>query len=405
MDPDFVIGGPARDEDFWFRAEFLDNLRESLKKQNVLLLAPRRMGKTSVMYRLFDEPPDNTLVVHINVEHLDSPEDFIVKILNEFHEEHPDFLRDILLTSGTWLRETIDRVDKFELFDVGLQLRRSENPGDNWRENSNELIRQLRKSNKKVLIIVDELPDFILNLQKKSGKDLEAFLHWFRVVRTDPKNRNIRWLTGGSVNITCTLDNIGKINLISDFQTEILPPFTREEVGQFVTRILNDREVPFDIEIIEEIIKLLGSPIPLFLQLLTQELHRHWKRNREQKITLQVVQKIYHKSLLGEQARDKFLYFRSRINEYYDSPAKELAWEVLDYLANREGIKRDTLFTFWQSEREKYGSMPQGSKKQDEFNNLLFHLSTDFYIEVDENQIYDFSNTLLKEWWKRNYSR
>ena len=53
MISDFVIGGPARDEDFWFRKDFVEDLQTTLRKQNVILLAPRRMGKTSVMYRFF----------------------------------------------------------------------------------------------------------------------------------------------------------------------------------------------------------------------------------------------------------------------------------------------------------------------------------------------------------------
>ncbi len=55
---DFIVGSPARDDDFCFREEFLDDLWDSLKKHNILLLAPRRTGKTSVMYRMLDRPKD-----------------------------------------------------------------------------------------------------------------------------------------------------------------------------------------------------------------------------------------------------------------------------------------------------------------------------------------------------------
>ena len=45
--PDFIVGSVARDEDFLFREEVVEDLWESLEKHNVLLLAPRRIGKTS----------------------------------------------------------------------------------------------------------------------------------------------------------------------------------------------------------------------------------------------------------------------------------------------------------------------------------------------------------------------
>lgn len=40
---DFIVGSPARDDDFWFRDEFVEDLWESLAKHNILLIAPRRI--------------------------------------------------------------------------------------------------------------------------------------------------------------------------------------------------------------------------------------------------------------------------------------------------------------------------------------------------------------------------
>ncbi len=67
---DFIVGSVVREGDFLFRKEILRNLWDALKKHNVLLLAPRRIGKTSVMYRMLDHPEDDWLVVHLNVEDL-----------------------------------------------------------------------------------------------------------------------------------------------------------------------------------------------------------------------------------------------------------------------------------------------------------------------------------------------
>ena len=50
---DFTTGSPARQHDFFFREAFIEDLWESLQKEHVLILAPRRMGKTSVMLKLW----------------------------------------------------------------------------------------------------------------------------------------------------------------------------------------------------------------------------------------------------------------------------------------------------------------------------------------------------------------
>ena len=65
---DLVLSGPARGEDFCFRAAFLPELWAGLKDNNILLVAPRRMGKTSIMYHLLDHSSDNFLVVYLKVK-------------------------------------------------------------------------------------------------------------------------------------------------------------------------------------------------------------------------------------------------------------------------------------------------------------------------------------------------
>ena len=142
-------------------------------------------------------------------------------------------------------------------------------------------------------------------MQKKSPEELETFLHWFRKVRITPKSK-IRWLIAGSVNIEGTLAQLGQIKTINDLEKEILPPFTEEEVGHFVTQMLEQRDVLFDPQIISQIKNLLGSPIPVFLQLFTQELYRYWRRAGRKKIEKDHVSHVFEKSLLGEKPGTNF---------------------------------------------------------------------------------------------------
>ncbi|HIE53478.1 MAG TPA: hypothetical protein EYP85_17130 [Armatimonadetes bacterium] len=51
-----TVGPPVRSEDFYDREEFVNRLWDRLDRNHVLLAAPRRFGKTSVMYRLIDAP-------------------------------------------------------------------------------------------------------------------------------------------------------------------------------------------------------------------------------------------------------------------------------------------------------------------------------------------------------------
>jgi hypothetical protein len=56
MTADFYTGSIVPPEDLWFRDEFIEQLWEKLHTEHVLLTAPRRTGKTSVMNHLRERP-------------------------------------------------------------------------------------------------------------------------------------------------------------------------------------------------------------------------------------------------------------------------------------------------------------------------------------------------------------
>ena len=121
---DFVIGGLVTNSDFMFRKDFIDDLWDSLRKNNILLLAPRRMGKTSVMFQLLDNPKDNRIVIHLNVEELESPGDFCLHLIDAFHEYHPEIMRKALKTTWHFISDIIDRVE-VDTGDFKIALRKS----------------------------------------------------------------------------------------------------------------------------------------------------------------------------------------------------------------------------------------------------------------------------------------
>lgn len=400
---DFVIGGPARDEDFCFRESFLEDLKDSLKKSDVLIVAPRRMGKTSVMYKIIDDPPEDTLVIHMNVEALNTPGDFILNLINALYEYHPGFVKNHLEEMWNWLGSIFSRINKIEVVNFKIELRKEKDLQEKWQEKAEELIQLLSRSNQKLLFIVDEIPDMINRILKKDKENLETFLHWFRTVRTDPNNTNIRWLLGGSVNLRSSLSQIGLLNLINDLNIEILPPFTDIEVEKFIKVILNSKSVNFDPGIISRIKELLGNPIPFFLQLMCQELYRYWRRSGKKTISVENVEHVYETSIMGEQARDKLQHFKDRIYRYYKKHEQDAVFEILEKLSNSEhGISGENILTLYKSIKEKTSINDEKQNRNREFTELVQQLKNDFYIEQNkEGQLY-FSNRLLKEWWRRN---
>ena len=98
--PEFYTGAPVDPVDLRFREAFLAELWQTLSTGHVVLTAPRRTGKTSVMDYLRDHPENGFSVVSINVQDLTHPADFFQVLLDGFHDAHPDFVRDHLPQVG-----------------------------------------------------------------------------------------------------------------------------------------------------------------------------------------------------------------------------------------------------------------------------------------------------------------
>jgi uncharacterized protein len=400
---DFIVGSVVRDEDFWFREDFVATLWESLNKHNVLLVAPRRIGKTSVMYQLLDYPGDEWLVVHLNVEECKAPEQFFIDLVGAVNEHQPDYFRRFVAGGWEYLKGLFSRVESIEAYDIKVKLRNSEDLGKSWKSRLDELMARVYRSDKRVLFIIDELPD-MLNAMRLAEKDsCTAFLHWFRNTREQSLKGHVRWLVGGSVNLVAALDRHNNVNLINDLKVEILQPFDEKEVGDFVRGMFKSYSVTYEEKVIPHILDLIGSPIPFFIQMLTEELYRRWKKKKTP-LSVDDVNTVFNKTLLGDTARDKLQHYRSRLDVHYPEEDREAARRILNHLSQTDaGAKREILFQLFTQIEERRTDARQAGALDDAFQRLMLYLQSDFYVNDIGNGQYDFSSRLLKTWWRKYY--
>ncbi len=402
---DFVVGGVARNDDYYFHKEFISEVWDSLKKDNVLLLSPRRTGKTSVMYCMLDNPKNGYNVIHLNVEDLDSPAEFYLSLIDAINEHQPEYLKK-LLSSWELLTRVGQQVEEIGFMDFKLKLRKANDWQQEWKEIAQQLIEKVIATNEPVLFIIDELPDMLSAMKENSPDQFKGFLHQFRKIRISPKeNNNIRWLVGGSVNIRGTLDEQGLIKQINDLKTEILPTIQQEEVASFVSMMLDARKVSYDNSLIPRIYQLLGEPIPYFLQLFTQELYRYWKRKKPDMLNASHAESVFQHALLGEAAHDKLQHYHSRIQLYYPQKDQEIAYLLLNALSLADnGISEKGLFSKYQKQQLEQSNQEPVRTMQHSFKRLLLRLESDFYISKQDDGFYGFNSFLLKTWWRKNWA-
>ena len=208
-----VVGAPVRGDDFYGRARFVELVWRELAKGSVLLAAPRRFGKTSVMYRLMDAPRGDYKIVHADLEHLSDPVDLMLELVVKLSKD--DKLGRLMegvtsVSRDLWngLRSITEEV---ELFDIKLKLREQMRP--QWQEVGRQVFKRVSQAGHPVLFILDEFPMMIDRMARREGKreDARVLLNWLRALRQSPELGSVRFLIAGSIGIEAVLNGLGEI--------------------------------------------------------------------------------------------------------------------------------------------------------------------------------------------------
>lgn len=405
--PDFYTGPPVLPEDLWFREAFIAELTRHLSSSHVILSAPRRTGKTSVMDYLVDYPPPDWAPISVLVQDISHPADFILLLLDLFHEKHPRPFRKIFQGAKTSIGKALAKVGEIDAQGFKITFRQQEPDWRaNWKKDGDEFFTQVRKSGFHLLLLVDEFPDMLINMHKNDPALVKPFLAWFRGHRLQPhpKKDCLRWLLCGSVNLSSTVDAMDCLDLINDPHDIPLPPLTDAQVVEFVAKMLGGRGVEFSKAVPARVAKDLGRPIPVFLQMVTQDLYRIWKLSQKP-LTTRDVETAFSDLVVTSGARDKLQHYYSRIEKYYLPPKRAAAYALLALLSIQPSATRKArLFQEFERILVEAGDRSSVAPRQQLFNQLLRDLENDFYVVEIEPGSYDFASGLIKLWWRRYYA-
>ena len=404
---DFYTGSPLDPDDLSFRDEFIEQLWEILKSEHVLLTAPRRTGKTSVMDHMAARPQGGFSTVTVFVQDLDHPAELLLTLLDAFQDRHPNLFRSVFQSSSHLIGKILGSVGEIEAGGFKVAFRKaSPTWRDEWKTNGDDFFERVRKEKEPVLFIVDEFPDLVLNMEHDHPELVRPFLSWFRghCVTPHPKQDPVRWLLGGSVNLSSTLDAIHCLDLINSLHDVALPVLNDQQVREFVRKMLSERQVPFAAEVPGAVAHRLGRPVPLFMQMITQDLYRMWK-HEQRLIQSADVDTAFSELIVSSAARDKLQHYYSRIARYYDDPRRTAAYALLAKLSvTSDGLERGILQQeFDRIVHERGAALPEHDRKR-LFNQLLRDLENDFYVAETAPGRYDFASGVLKAWWKKYYA-
>lgn len=376
-----LTGAVARGQDFFERDDEVRDLMYRIERDHVLMLAPRRVGKTSLMQRLADDPPAGWAVVYIDVESSANEADFVGRLAAACAAKR---------VAGAWWRSQSKRAT--ELFQriqsVGVAtgtLELAETISDDWRKWGDKLGAALQRSPQPTLLMIDEFPMFLQRLVEASPARARLLLDWFRSVRQ--AQEAARFLVAGSIGLDAVVARAGLSATINDLATYRLPPLDPARARRLVRALGEGEQLALPDAVVDRIVQVIDWPIPFHLQLVFAEVfraHRYGAANLHPDLVDRSLAQ-----LLEPDARKHFAHWLERIRA---SPAEDQAVlrKILALAAkDPSGVGRPAL-------AQVRFAGPQGI----DLEPLLLGLVHDGYL-VQDNDRYRFASSLLRHWWLR----
>lgn len=379
-----IVGQAVRGRDFWDRKSELAKIWQAIENgTHPLLVAPRRVGKTSIMYKILDEPKDDYAVVYVNTESAYSANEFWHKLFNalmdeEFNNKNSAKFKNFCAKLKTFNIESISISGSIKLGDA-KEL--------NYAEAFEALIKDI-ESDKKLIIMMDEFAQTIENIIKYSTiHEAESLLAIHRTLRQNPKIASkISFVYAGSIGLESVVERFNAIKFINDLNAIKITPLSHSEAKAFVCELcqfIQDEDITYLLEKIEWL-------IPFYIQLIIQELNTLYVEK-----ALHVIQKedIDEAILRALGHKNHFDHWRERIQAAFEPNEFKFAKDLLNILSEQSTLES----------KEYINLGVKHALAEDEARKIVHVLVYDGYINNNENpKIYRFNSPILKLWWYKN---
>ncbi len=379
-----IAGQAVRGEDFWDRPYILEDMIEVVERgEHILLVAPRRVGKTSLMYRLMDTVGDEFVVIYVNTQAAHS--------VNEFWEKLFDALMDeeFVATLQQKTRNFYTKIKSLRLSEANIKgVKFGEGKTVDYAKAFEELLKSY-DGGKKLIIMMDEFSQTIENIIKhESMEKAEQLLEIHRELRQNHKlSQKASFIYAGSIGLESVVANMKSSKNINDLVSISVPPFEYEDAKKFVLDLCVNNGMDINESDIEYILEKIEWLIPFYIQLIVQELKRLHRRDKT--INASVIDDAIEK-VLGY--KKVFIHWLERL-EVFSKEGRAFSKEVLNTISKDMTIASSKLFNIATKHNlEAYDAQQ-----------IVHALKYDGYINnSDIEHIYRFNSPILRIWWYRN---
>ena len=389
---------------FWNRETDLARfIKEIDGGAHLLLVAQRRMGKTSLLREAARRLDDRYIALYIDLEKACSAADAVVELSLATHAHKPlwNKTKEVF---GNILDGIMQVIDKIQLAEVGVTLRAGLTAG-NWEQKAGQLLDVLANSDKPVLLLLDEVsilvnrmlkgPDFTMTPERRA--DTEQFLSWLRHESIKHKGK-VRIVLSGSIGLEPILRQARMSATVNTFQPFELKPWDEATAVGCLEALANQYGVTFEEGAPAQMAERLGCLIPHHIQMFFAHVYDRCKRRGNMTFAADEIDAVYEQEMLAVRGHVELTHYEERLRLVLGDELLPLALDMLSQAAVTGALTRDALTAL----RREYSF--EGRDVADAEQEIMWVLEHDGYLESGPNG-YVFVSKLVRDWWKSRHKQ
>ena len=381
-----VVGQVARG-DKYFERPYVTKIVWSviLNGNNILISAPRRVGKSSLMCHLLENPILGYRVIYLTTESVDDDNEFFKRIFTELVSKLNGFQK--------YAKQFTTLLKKFGLSveaigKDGIKIKDGE---VDYFEELKKLLREIDLEGDRIIILIDEYAQTVENIKEKYNPSIaRKFLEKNRELRQDSRIFNkVNFIYAGSISLQAIVDNIESSHTTNDLYSFDFKPFSLSETQELISMIMRDSGYRISKKMTKYLIERVEWLIPFHIQIILDEAQKFCLENKSNEFTQIVIEEAIKSAL---NIKSYFQHWDTRLKKVLKGNEYKFANELLNSLSNSIRLEKKDIVDI----AEKYEVM-------ESYRKIIDILEYDGYINnKNENGLYNFNSPILKLWWNKN---
>lgn len=371
---------PVQGDNFFGRSVELEDAWHRLEHSHLLVSAPRRVGKTSLLFRLRDQATSHGYERehYIDVSPCTEPSELYAKLRPVWSSS--------LRRSARALGQSTQVSAKLDVpgFKTEVRLDPGQGPAQHQ-----QLLDGLEALDGRTLLLIDELPVVLARMLRSGAahETVSALLYALRTVRQQVVG--VRWVFAGSVGLDDLARRHGLTDTINDLDLFRLGAFSEAEATAFVVELASSRGSRFAPGAVEHLVSTMGWPLPYFLQLTVAVLPPHSTIGADEIDTA-----------LDEavEAAQGMVHWRDRLQSLLSDDEYAVFRRFLTLASVPNGVERGLLAVLVD---EHTGSPTEAERIESTLHELA--LRDGYLVQVSGR--YQFRSDFFRRWWRKRYGR